>query len=482
MRRACPIAAINCRSIAGDKVFFFRLRPAARFPRYTCKGWFAHLKGQPKLRKGDIPMKATNCLSHPFALNLPAAVFAALLLTALPQAQAQTEKVLYSFCNQLNENVCEDGAYPQGGVVRDSKGNLYGTTRTGSPNNLGEVFKITPTGEFSVFYSFRGTPDGAQPQAGLIIDSVGNLYGTTESGGTFSNLCAGNYGCGTVFEITPSGSESVLYTFGTDSEQDGTQPITSLTRDSDGNLFGVTSAGGTQGGGTVFKLTPKGKKTTLYNFSSDLASPDPANPFYSGSLAIDSADNLYGTTVYGGGSNGSGTVFEITAGGQESIVYSFCAKDKNEFCAGGSSPYASVIIDKDGLYGTTFGGGKVPGASGQGDGTVFKITPAGNHVVLYNFGSTSTDAAKPAAALSIDNQGNLYGTTVEGGVNGQYGNGTLYKVATRGGVKEQVVWSFGGTGDGLKPECAPLLNNGKLYGTTPEGGTNGYGTVWEVTP
>ena len=201
------------------------------------------------------------------------------------------ETVLYSFTNGL------DGGYPFGGLVRDSSGNLYGTTYSGGASSVGTVFKVTKTGTETVLHSFAGGADGEYPYASLVRDSSGNLYGTTSEGGA-SNV-------GTAFKVTPTGHETVLYSFA--GGTDGANPFAGLVRDRKGNLYGTTEAGDSSGVGTVFKLTATGQETVLHTFTG--GTTDGANPF--GGLVRDAAGNLYGTTFVGG-AFGHGAVYEIT--------------------------------------------------------------------------------------------------------------------------------------------------------------------------
>jgi uncharacterized repeat protein (TIGR03803 family) len=253
------------------------------------------------------------------------------------------ETVLYRF-----SGVNGDG-FPQDGLVRDSSGNLYGTTQNGGPNNAGTVFKIDPTGKKTVLYSFTGSADGANPMAGVVLDAKGNLYGTTSGGGSSSYA-------GTVFKVDPAGTETVLYTF--TGSNDGGSPEAGVIRDSQGNLYGTTYSGGTDGAGTVFKVTPNGQETVLHNFA---GGGDGVWPL-GASLVRDSAGNLYGTTPQGG-STGFGIVFKIDPKGNETILHTFSGSD-------GKIPYGTLVIDKAGnLYGTTYEGGA------YGGGVVFKIAP-----------------------------------------------------------------------------------------------------------
>ena len=310
---------------------------------------------------------------------------------------AGTQSVLYSF-----GATATDGLNPGAAQLTVNAGNFYGTTEKGGENGYGAVYKITAAGTESVLYSFGATAsDGAGPVGGLIVDSAGNLYGTTVQGGAKHH--------GTVFKISAAGTESLLYSFGA-TASDGWAPLTSLIMDSAGNLYGTTTSGGANDHGTVFKIGAAGTESVLYSFGATAS--DGQQP-YAGLLA-DSAGNLYGTT-YIGGANNRGTVFKISAAGTESLLYSFGATASD-----GVGPYADLITDSAGnLYGTTEQGGA------NDKGTVFKISAAGTESVLYSFGATGTDGATPYASLIVDSAGNLYGTTYGGGANG---NGTVFKI------------------------------------------------------
>jgi uncharacterized repeat protein (TIGR03803 family) len=211
------------------------------------------------------------------------------------------ETVLHSF-------TAGDGAFPLAGLIMDKGGNLYGTTESGGASGDGTVFKLDSSGKLTVLYSFTGTPDGATPQASLIMDKAGNLYGTTANGGagTCSNGVV-NLGCGTVFKLDTSGNETVLHSF-MSSPGDGANPVACLIMDKKGNLYGTTNVGGASGVGTVFKLDPSGNETVLHSFTGG----DGANP--QAGLIMDKAGNLYGTTVFGGVPNCAatcGTVFKL---------------------------------------------------------------------------------------------------------------------------------------------------------------------------
>jgi uncharacterized repeat protein (TIGR03803 family) len=211
-----------------------------------------------------------------------------------------------------------DGGFPSAGLVSDTAGNFYGTTYVrGSgcpPYGCGTVFKINSKGKETVLHSFTGAPDGDNPFAGLVRDSAGNLYGTTAVGGA--------EGAGTVFEVEPNGKESVLYSFCSNACLDGAQPFAGLVLDGAGNLYGTTFAGGANGTGTVFKVDSTGKETVLYSFCSQPGCTDGEFPY--ASLVLDSAGYLYGTTE-DGGANGAGTIFRVDKNGKETVLYSFCS-------------------------------------------------------------------------------------------------------------------------------------------------------------
>jgi uncharacterized repeat protein (TIGR03803 family) len=324
-----------------------------------------------------------------------------------------------------------------------------------------------------VLHAFTASTDGSGPYGGLVADGLGNLYGTTASGGSAG--CGGiDYGCGTVFRISAAGKEKILYAFNGGS--DGAYPIAGLVADRKGNPYGTTSdgGGGTQcvvqfgGCGTVFRIDPKGRETVLYAFS---GGSDGANP--QAALAIDKAGNLFGTTAYGGNTSacnqgaspGCGTVFEIAADGTEKTLYAFKGGDD------GWSPIASLVEDKSGnLYGTAEAGGSTTACNGVGCGIVFKIAPDHSETILYDF-TGGNDGAHPAAGLLRDKRGNLFGTTLAGGADDQ---GTVFKLSSSGGLK--VLNTFAGQGG------APVANllrgpNKLLYGTT-QLGTDG--TVFQV--
>ncbi len=357
-----------------------------------------------------------------------------------------------------------DGSEPEAGLI-NVNGTLYGTTSHGGSSHEGTVFSITTTGKEKVLHSFGGgSEDGTEPAAAL-IDVNGTLYGTTSYGGVNDD--------GTVFSVTTTGTEKVLYSFGRGSK-DGKYPAAGLIN-VNGALYGTTVSGGSgctsssgSGCGTVFSVTTRGAEKVLYRFRAG------SDGYYPLARLISVKGTLYGTTSYGGGGCGKvgcGTVFSVTRTGTEQVLYSFRGGS-----ADGVKPLAAVI-DVDGtLYGTTFSGGA------NAYGTVFSVTMTGTEKVLYSFGSGSEDGEYPEAGL-IDVNRTLYGTTAYGGTNGDYG--TVLSVTTTG--TEKVLHSFGG-GDGAYPLAGLINVNGTLYGTTYTGGSFtcfhhlGCGTVFALTP
>jgi uncharacterized repeat protein (TIGR03803 family) len=330
---------------------------------------------------------------------------------------------------------------------------------------------------FTVLASFNGT-DGLVPYAGLVQATNGDLYGTTYYGGA-NNNCAPFDGCGTVFKITPSGTLTTLYSFCSKSGcPDGSEPSAGLVQATNGDLYGTTNYGGANcapyGCGTVFKITPSGTLTTLYSFCSKTGCTDGYNP-YAGLVQASNGD-LYGTTLYGAGTYGyGGTVFKITPSGTLTTLYSFCSKSG---CTDGSEPYAGLVKAANGdLYGTTFNGGA------NSEGTVFKITPSGTLTTLYSFCSQSgcTDGNRPVAGLVQATNGDLYGTTNSDGA--EYTGGTVFKITPSGTLT--TLYSFCSQSqcpDGQGPGGLVQATDGNLYGTTLSGGAYSVGTVFEITP
>jgi len=361
---------------------------------------------------------------------------------------------------------------------------------------------VCPAATLKVLHAFRGSPDGTAPESNLIFDAAGNLYGTTYEGGT-GTACAG--GCGTVFQLTPDGSgsfsERVIHSF-EGPLFDGQNPQAPLIFDAQGNLYGTTYSGGQgvrRASGTVFKLSPKPDgswtETVLHNFNGALDGGHDGGDLQGG-LLFDQAGNLYGTTAGGGTgtgcgagpATGCGTVFELspTPGGewQETILHNFTNNHSD-----GWNPESGLIFDVAGnLYGTTFYGGAAP----MGGGTVFELTHASGRwqeSVVYSF-KCAADGCSPYSGLVFDTAGNLYGTTVGGG--DKQGDGTVFKLAPgpAGGWTETVIHTFTPGHDGIEPYGGPILDAaGDVYGTTFYGGggtvtgcSDGCGTVYELMP
>ncbi len=352
-------------------------------------------------------------------------------------------------------------------LVQGTDGNLYGTTSGGGTEGEGTVFKITPTGTLTTLYNFcsqSGCSDGYFPYAGLVLASNGNFYGTTGEGGA-------NETGGTVFEITPAGTLTTLYSFCSQTScTDGELPEGSLVQATNGDFYGTTVSGGTYNEGTVFRITAAGALTTLYSFCSQPGCADGYFP-YAG-LVLASNGNFYGTTG-GGGANGVGTVFEITPAGTLTTVHSFCSATD---CSDGDTPHAALIQAANGnFYGTTGYGGA------SNEGTVYEITPAGKLTTLYSFCSLAscTDGATPQAGLVQATNGEFYGITEGGGAND---DGTIFEITPAG--KLTTLYSFcsqASCADGELPFGGlALATNGVFYGTTYEGGANGDGTVFSL--
>jgi uncharacterized repeat protein (TIGR03803 family) len=360
---------------------------------------------------------------------------------------------LYSFCSQAN---CADGAGPVG-LVLATDGNFYGTTDGGNDGvNEGTVFKITPGGGLSTLsylgcsLGFCGDPDG--PSA-LVQASDGNFYGTTEQSGSH----CGSFGCGAVFEITPEGVLTGIYSFCSLSKcADGKYPEAGVVQANDRNFYGTTLFGGPKnsncsyGCGTVFKISPAGKLTTLYSFCAQTNCADGAFP---ASRLVQAADgSFYGTTSQGGLTSsscqylGCGTVFKITPAGKLTTLYSFCSQAN---CADGLGPGGLLQATDGNFYGTSLGGTNNSSCYFLGCGTVFKMTPAGKLTALYSF-CTQTNCADgdfPSGLVQLPN-GMLYGTTLQGGdisCNAPNGCGTVFSVSA-----------------GLRPFMETLPTSGKV--------------------
>jgi uncharacterized repeat protein (TIGR03803 family) len=379
-------------------------------------------------------------------------LFSTLLLAAGLPAQAQTETILYNFS-------CHTDGCPPQGVVVDENDNLYGTTFDGGSFDRGAVFELTSSGAFTTLYSFTGGTDGSFPYAGVVLDSKGNLYGTTSQGGVA--------GYGTIFKVTLSGTETVLHSFSCGSEP--CYPQRGVVLGPNGSLFGTAYPGGTFSFGSVFELTASGTFTTLYSFRGGTDGNVPNQ-----GIVLDKSGNVYGTTDVGG-TAGFGTVFKVSPSGTETVLHSFAPNGKDGFY-----PAGGVTLDsKDDIYGTTASGGAI------GVGTVFKVTPSGTETLLHSL-TGGKDGINPEANLVFDKNGNLYGTTAYGG---SFDLGMVFEL-TPSGV-ETTLHSFADNGtDGYFSFQAGLTidKSGNLYGTTQNGGTSnpacthGCGVVFKIVP
>jgi uncharacterized repeat protein (TIGR03803 family) len=394
---------------------------------------------------------------------------------------AQTVTTLFSF-GETN------GLFPNTALVQGTDGNLYGTTPYGGincvPSGCGTAFKITPNGTLTTLYSFCNfsqCPDGGKPFAAPLVQAAnGEFYGTTSAGGS-SSYCTSYiypvypFGCGTVFKMTASGLLTTIYNFCSQVAcEDGAQPVTGLVLGTNGVLYGTTKLGGANGAGTIFKITPGGSLTTLYSFCSISGCMDGELP--QAGLVQAANGDFYGTTYFGGASTycpsvfvTCGTVFRITPSGTFKTLYSFCAQSD---CTDGSSPNAGLVQASDGdLYGTTLYGGA------DNDGTVFKVTSSGVLTTLHSF--QGTDGFFPYAGLVQATDGNLYGTTGSGPYPGD-NLGTIFKITPTGSLT--TVFAFPSENAGDLPQSALLQDtNGHFYGTTIYGGTQTYGTIFSLS-
>ncbi len=350
-------------------------------------------------------------------------------------------------------------------ALLSSGGLLYGTTTTGGKKTLGTVFVRRSSGDVRFLHSFRGGVDGAQPE-GQLLAVNGTLYGTTAFGGSAND--------GTVFAIDPSGAERTVYAFKGGS--DGANPALVGLAVVGGKLYGTTSAGGNSacrvqgavGCGTVFELALSGKERVLHRFGGK-AKKDGAAP--SGPL-LAVRSTLYGTTNFGGASDG-GTVFAIVTSGSERILYAFRGYPD------GATPYAGVIKMNGAFYGTTAFGGAF-----NSSGTVFEVSASGTERALHSFRGFP-DGAVPFAPLTAAG-GELVGTTRLGGsathacVGGPYsGCGTIFTIGTSG--DEHVLYRFKGQPDGADPWAGVVSHAGVLYGTALSGGAGNQGSIFRIS-
>jgi uncharacterized repeat protein (TIGR03803 family) len=428
---------------------------------------------------GGLIFDSTGRLWGTTELNGPGGLFGVgVVFNLTPQNNGTwPETVVHGFASR------EDGEQPGSRLVADAAGDLFGTAEKGGGYNSGTVFELTRTGnawKSQVIYSFKNGTDGAVPTGGLVFDSSGNLYGTTEYGGGFGSCHyqTGPIHCGTVFKLTHqsdgSWTESVLYGF--KGKSDGALPLSGVVFDANGDLFGTTPKGGFKDQGTVFELTPTGSSWTESVIFSHGGHPV-------GILAIDSNGNLYGTLEGHFYQTNQGSIFELVhsqSGWTKKVLHTFTGRPD------GSLPETGVVFDAVGnLFGTTFSGGS------NGWGSVFKLTPNGNGAwqenVIHSF-SGEADGALPTD-LILDAAGNIYGTTAGGGggggqtCSGDEGCGVVYELSENNGWEQTLLYIFNGGDDGGYPAAGVLFGgDGNLYGTAEDGGGDGLGVIYEVTP
>ena len=388
-------------------------------------------------------------------LNFGSRAGAVLVLFAATAAflPAQTFTTVFNF-----NDIDTDGSQPEAALVQASNGDLYGTTTVGGANGDGTVFKMTTNGTLTTLHSFcaqSGCPDGQFPYAGLVQAANTDFYGTTGYGGVNNS--------GTVFKITPGGTLTTLYNFCSLSGcADGSLPEAALVQATNGDLYGTTTYGGANNGGTVFRITPSGTFTLLHSFCAQSKCTDGQNP--QAPLVQATNGDLYGTTA-GGGSpfchpGGCGTVFKITTSGTFTTVHLFCLQEGN--CPDGTDPRAGLVQTSDGnLYGTTYVGGTAELAQG----TAFRMTPSGTLTTLYSFCNPCDGFSNPMEGLVQATDGNLYGIAYA----------TVFKLSLSGTVT--AVGNLATTAYGALIQDT----NGDLYGTTIQAGTYGYGTVFSLS-
>lgn len=387
--------------------------------------------------------------------------------------------VLFGLCNPLiaqstntasevisysfcSSNDCTDGKTPVASAIQAADGNYYGTTLAGGANNFGSIYKMTPNGTLATVYSFTGAGDGGFPASALIQGSDGDLYGTTI--GTYSGTTSGAQ-FGTIFKLTTSGTLTTLYTFGS-SANTGSYPQPALVQGSDGSFYGVAPGGGSSSTpGFVYKITSAGSLTTLYTFCNATNCTDGYEP--TGTLVQGTDGNFYGVTYWGGsGVSASGTVFRISSSGSFTSLYSFC-KTQSSDCTDGTNPQGGLVQAADGnLYGSTVNGG---GFTGVVDGgTFFRITPSGTLTTLVDGFFCAGTGCYPSNTFTLGSDGNLYSVFNNGGNEGPYIlGGTFYELTTTGGF--QVLYNFcsqANCADGEIPVGSPIQgNDGNFYGT-----------------
>jgi uncharacterized repeat protein (TIGR03803 family) len=367
-----------------------------------------------------------------------------------------------TFTTLANFNKTDGWAPYLGSLVQGTDGNLYGTTEYGGTKNSGTIFRVAPNGTLTTVYSFCSQPgcaDGGGPYAGLVLGTDGDLYGTTTQ--------SGPNGAGTIFKLTSGGVLTTLYGFCSQPNcADGDGSFGGLTLGTDGNFYGTTGAFGNNNQGTVFKITPAGKLTTLHTFTG----PDGITP--DGVLLQATDGNFYGTTPYGGASSacggfflGCGTIYKITSSGAFTVLHNFVGG------VDGNRPQDGLVQGTDGnLYGTTLEGGVRESSCSYGCGIVFKISTSGTFTLLHNF--DAADGSFLTSPLILATDGNYYGTTSAGGASAacSLGCGTAFTMTEAGALTS--LHSFDST-DGMTPSAGLVqATNGIFYGTTSSGGTS----------
>jgi uncharacterized repeat protein (TIGR03803 family) len=385
-------------------------------------------------------------------------------------ASASSTQVIYSFAG------AKDGEYLDTDLVMDSAGNIYGTTVQGGDFGSGTVFQLSPSSggwTHTVLYSFTGGTDGGEPYKGVTLDAQGNLYGTAVTGG--SGSCEG--GCGVLFKLANSGgiwTQSVIHAF--TGGNDGSGPGSGLTFDHHGHFYGMTPTGGAYGLGVIFELRPLADGTWRLGVLHAFTGGADGSSASAGRLILDRAGNLYGVATVGGANN-KGVAFELTrtqTGWTLLPLYAF--KDQPD----GALPYGGLIFDRAGnLYGTTYYAGV------HDVGTVFKLTHANGawtETVLYSF-KGGTDGSSPISTLVADAAGNLYGTTSDGGTG--CACGVIFKLArgNNGAWIESVPYRFPGAPNaGFSYNGMVADSAGNFFGATTHGGPANDGTVYKFTP
>ncbi len=391
-----------------------------------------------------------------------------LLAGLLTSASSQTFQVFYTFH-------FSDGSMPNGDLVRDTAGNLYGTTQFGGKSNRGLVYKLDGNGQQTILYTFTGGSDGGIPIGRLLRDSGGNLYGITSLGG--DPTCS----CGTVFKLTSNGTLKVLHSFtgGTDGSQNQGQPELGLVM-ANGALYGSASFGGVSGCdgslgcGVVFKVTQSGTETVLHRFTGKADGAFPQD------LITDGAGNIYGASGGSYQAGNAGTLFKVDATGKLTTLYTFPGG------VTGTSPRWRLLRNSTGVFHgvTQFGGNTTNCAiSSAGCGVIFSVDASGKEHVLHAFGKSASGGEEPSGGL-LDVAGTFYGVTVYGGTinsNCTFGCGVVYGVKSGGGYS--VLYRFTGGADGGLPSGRLTQDAaGNLYGATDLGGSGNNGVIYKITP